>query len=196
MSEQTVERLRRLGACEDGRESTRDYDTIGDWWMTINRADWMLWLAERLGLDERRLRLFAVWCARQVQHLMTDDRSINALDVAECHAHGDATDEETRAAWAAEAAARAAEAAARVAEAAAGAARAGVPAEAAVWAAGAAAWVAEAAAEAAAAEAAAAARAARAAQSDKLREMFPACEINKLWSKLTSEKTKIEEVKK
>jgi hypothetical protein len=101
MSEQTVEQLRRLGACEDGRESTRDYDTIGDWWMATNRADWMLWLAERLGLDERRLRLFAVWCARQVQHLMTDDRSINALDVAECHAHGDATDEEARAARAA-----------------------------------------------------------------------------------------------
>jgi len=32
-------------------------------------------------------RLHAVWCARQVQHLMTE-RSIAALDVAERHAKG------------------------------------------------------------------------------------------------------------
>lgn len=39
-------------------------------------------------------RLFAVWCARQVQYLMNDQRSIDALDVAERYAHGQATDEE------------------------------------------------------------------------------------------------------
>ena len=39
-------------------------------------------------------RRYAVWCARQVQHLMTDRRSLDALDVAERHAAGDATDEE------------------------------------------------------------------------------------------------------
>lgn len=49
----------------------------------------------------RDSRLFAVWCARQVQHLITDERSINALDVAEKHAYGLATDEELAAAWAA-----------------------------------------------------------------------------------------------
>ena len=48
-------------------------------------------------LDEthnRDLRLFAVWCARQVQHLMTDERSIRAIDVAERFANGEATQEE------------------------------------------------------------------------------------------------------
>ena len=39
-------------------------------------------------------RRYAVWCARQVQHLMTDPRSIAALDVAERHAAGQASDEE------------------------------------------------------------------------------------------------------
>ncbi len=39
-------------------------------------------------------RRYAVWCARQVQHLMTDQRSLDALDVAERHASGAATDEE------------------------------------------------------------------------------------------------------
>lgn len=50
-------------------------------------------------------RLFAVRCARRVQHLMTDPRSLRALDVAEAHAWGRATDDELAAAkdaaWAA-----------------------------------------------------------------------------------------------
>jgi hypothetical protein len=43
-------------------------------------------------------RRYAIWCARQVQHLTTDQRSLDALDVAERHANGAATDEELAAA--------------------------------------------------------------------------------------------------
>lgn len=39
-------------------------------------------------------RMYAVRCARRWQHLMTDERSLQALDVAERHARGLATDEE------------------------------------------------------------------------------------------------------
>lgn len=39
-------------------------------------------------------RLYAVWCARQVQNLMTDPRSIEAMDVAERYTRGEATDGE------------------------------------------------------------------------------------------------------
>jgi hypothetical protein len=46
----------------------------------------------------RDSRLFAVWCARQVQHLITDHRSIDALDVAERFANGQATVNELAAA--------------------------------------------------------------------------------------------------
>jgi len=50
-------------------------------------------------------RLYAVWCARQVQHLMADPRSIEALDVAERYAYREATGTELAianvAAWAA-----------------------------------------------------------------------------------------------
>jgi len=49
-------------------------------------------------LSDKLMRLFAVRCARQVQHLMKDERSINALDVAERFAHGEATKEELDAA--------------------------------------------------------------------------------------------------
>lgn len=56
-------------------------------------------------LSEKLLRLFAVWCARSVQHLMEDERSIKAIDVAEAFANGRATEEELRAARAAASAA-------------------------------------------------------------------------------------------
>jgi len=47
---------------------------------------------------DRTMRLYAVWCARRVQHLMRDSRSIAALDVAERFANGQATDAELAAA--------------------------------------------------------------------------------------------------
>jgi hypothetical protein len=49
-------------------------------------------------IDAKTLRLFAVWCARQAQHLMTDPHSIAAIDVAEKFANGEATEEELAAA--------------------------------------------------------------------------------------------------
>lgn len=55
----------------------------------IEDAVWCLRAVE--GYD-REIRLFAIWCARQVQHLMSDPRSIAALDVAERFANGEATD--------------------------------------------------------------------------------------------------------
>lgn len=51
------------------------------------------------GLTVAQKRLFAVRCARRVQHLMTaDPRSLAALDVAERHTKGEATDAELAAA--------------------------------------------------------------------------------------------------
>ncbi len=67
-------------------ESNGIEDTL--WCLRVNDAEWA-----------RDSRLFAVWCARQVQHLMNDERSINALDVAEKFANGEATQDDLAAAW-------------------------------------------------------------------------------------------------
>ena len=48
---------------------------------------------------DRELRLLAVAFARQVKHLMTDPRSLHALEVAERFANGLATAEELGKAW-------------------------------------------------------------------------------------------------
>jgi hypothetical protein len=64
--------------------------------ISIEDRFWVVLREELLG--PKVLRLFAVRCARKVQHLMTDERSIKALEVAERFAFGEATDEELEAA--------------------------------------------------------------------------------------------------
>jgi len=110
----------RYGACREGREwAIQNCSSMRDAWDKLE-PDWLIWVATRPGvLTERELRLFAVYCARRVEHLMTDRRSKDAIAVAERFANGEATVAELKAAraaaWAAYAAAWAAYAAADVA---------------------------------------------------------------------------------
>lgn len=53
-----------------------------------------LWALRAVDGYEKEMRLFAVWCERRVQHLMEDERSIKAIDVAEAYANGNATQQE------------------------------------------------------------------------------------------------------
>ena len=66
--------------------------------LNSNGLEDALWALRAVKGEDARIRRFAVWCARQVQHLMTDPRSVAALDVAERYAEGLATDAELRAA--------------------------------------------------------------------------------------------------
>jgi len=66
-----------------------------------NGLDDALWCLRAVTGHDREIRLYAVWCARQVAHMMTDQRSIGALKVAERYANGLASKEELAAAWAA-----------------------------------------------------------------------------------------------
>lgn len=102
MSTQIKEFCDKHAACGDGRAWAPTHcKDMAEVWQTA-RPNWLVWVATRKGvLTENELRRFAVWSARQVQHLMNDERSIHALDVAERYANGDATDEELAAAYAA-----------------------------------------------------------------------------------------------
>jgi len=125
----TLNAIREHGPCEDGwrkllrhlgKTQADDEPLSIATILDSNGLDDALWCLRAVTGHDRELRLYAVWCARQVQHLMTDPRSLAALDVAERHANGLATDDELAAArdaaWAAGAAARAARAAARGAQ--------------------------------------------------------------------------------
>ena len=63
-----------------------------------NGLDDAIWCLRAVEGCEKEIRLYTVWCARQVQHLMPDPRSLNALDVSEAFANGQATKEELDAA--------------------------------------------------------------------------------------------------
>jgi hypothetical protein len=90
------------GACREGYLwATEHCTSMQEVWEKA-KPEWLIWVATRKGvLTDSELRRFAVWSARRVQHLMTDPRSLDALDVAERHAEGSATDEELAAARAA-----------------------------------------------------------------------------------------------
>lgn len=62
-------------------------------------AEDAIWCFSILPGHDSLKRHFAVDCADRMKHLMTDERSINALSVARRHAMGQATDEELAVAW-------------------------------------------------------------------------------------------------
>ena len=93
---------------------------------TCHRGDWLLWLGQKLNLGIKPMTLAKARCAKTVIHLMKDQRSIDAVNLAERFG---LTDEVTKddlraAANAAHAAAYATNAAANAADAAANAAHA------------------------------------------------------------------------
>ncbi len=94
-----------------GKTKADDEPLLFETILDSNGLDDALWCLRTLGHEHQRTcRLYAVWCTRQVQPLIIDSRSSAALDTAERHAEGKATDEELAAAWAAVgAAARAAD---------------------------------------------------------------------------------------
>jgi len=106
----TLNRIREHSPCSDGwtkllkhlGKTQADDEPVS--YLTIldsNGLDDALWCCRAEPQYAKEWRLYAVWCARQVEHLMTDQRSKDALDVAERHANGTATDAELAAARAA-----------------------------------------------------------------------------------------------
>jgi len=104
----TLNRIRACDPCAEGwakllaglgKTETDDEPLPYAKIVRINGIDDALWACRAEPQHAREWRLFAVWCARRMQHLMTDPRSIAALDIAERHANGTATNAELDAAW-------------------------------------------------------------------------------------------------
>ena len=110
----TLNRIAAQGPCSDGWRrllkglgKTRADDDVLTYAriVEINGIDDALWACRAEPQHAKEWRLFAVWCARQVEHLMDDPRSVAAINVSERFAHGMATQTELAAAgdaaWAA-----------------------------------------------------------------------------------------------
>jgi hypothetical protein len=110
--------LHSVNACPPAIDWAGD-KTIEQVVADCHRGDWLLWLAKKCGVELQPLTLAKAHCANTVRHLMTDERSIKAVDVAIAFGEGRATRDELDTAAAAAADARADAAAAFAAAAAA-----------------------------------------------------------------------------
>jgi hypothetical protein len=108
------ELLIKLNACKEAIEWAGDR-TIEEIVKECDRGDWLLWLAKKIGIELQPLTLAKGHCANTVRHLMENERSIKAVDMAIAFGEGRATMEELNNAAAASYAAAAASYAANAA---------------------------------------------------------------------------------
>jgi hypothetical protein len=94
-------KLEKLNACSEAIEYVKTQKTVLASWQNCERGDWMLWLAKRLNVDDKKLTMTKAMCAKQVEHLMKDQRSKDALQACFDYVNGKITKRKLAAAAAA-----------------------------------------------------------------------------------------------
>jgi len=113
-----IEILREINACEEACKWIAD-KTLQEAWDTCHRGDWMLtYYSRKYPEKKRELTLAKGHCANTVRHLMTDKRSLAAVDAAIAYGNSECSDEDLKKAAAEAADAYSAASAAYAAEAA------------------------------------------------------------------------------
>jgi len=72
-------KFERLSTCKEAIDYVRNQKSAILAWRNCERGDWILWIAKRLNVDDKKLTMAKAMCAKQVEHLMKDQRSKNAL---------------------------------------------------------------------------------------------------------------------
>ena len=103
--------IRKFKPCYDPAEVIKDeneelpvVEWVEKYRNLVHKKQDIIWLlCNKLYMSDRDMRLFAVWCAREALKLVDspDPRSIEACNVAERFANGEATSEELGVAYAA-----------------------------------------------------------------------------------------------
>ena len=86
--------IEQFNPCGDALEFRSKYNSFEESWNNCPRGDWMLWIAKKVGVDLRALTLAKARCAKTVLHLMKDDRSKKAIEIAESFGLGNVTKHE------------------------------------------------------------------------------------------------------
>jgi hypothetical protein len=89
--------LQSVDACNPAIEWAGN-KTIEEVVATCHRGDWLLWLAKKCDIGLQPLTLAKGHCANTVRHLMKDERSTKAVDIAIAFGEGKATRQELDAA--------------------------------------------------------------------------------------------------
>ena len=94
MKKTLKEFLEKNNACKGGYLFAKDL-TLEEFLATCPRGDWILWLFVKSNPDSlKELTLAKGHCANTVRHLMEDERSLRAVDVAIAFGEGKATKKE------------------------------------------------------------------------------------------------------
>jgi hypothetical protein len=102
----TLNKIREHSPCRDnwekllrglGKTQADDDPMWIDEILDINGLDDAIWCLRAVEGCDREIRLYAVWCARRVQHHVTDYLSVAALDFAERCARVDVNNARMRA---------------------------------------------------------------------------------------------------
>ena len=83
--------IEKFNPCSEAVRFYNSCQTSEEAWNTCPRGDWMLWIAQKIGVDLQTVTLAKALCANTVRHLMTDRRSKDALLVAIKFGRGRAT---------------------------------------------------------------------------------------------------------
>ena len=103
-----AELLKQYNACQGGAAWAKQFRSASAAWEACVNPEWMLWALDKIGYsDQSNLRLCAcefvretpLTDGRKVWDLLTDERSRNAIEVAERFAAGKAGEDELAAAW-------------------------------------------------------------------------------------------------
>lgn len=106
----TLNKIREHGPCEDGwitllkslnKTKPDDEPVAISYIIESNGLDNAVWCLRAVEGHDKEIRLFSVFCARQVEHLLTDEISSKAIDTAERYANGEATEDELSEAYSA-----------------------------------------------------------------------------------------------
>ena len=86
-------KLQETGACMEAVKYVQSCRNYRQAWNKCERGDWMLWIAKKIGIDDKILTHAKYLCANQVRRLMKDKRSIAAMDACKNYVEGKITRE-------------------------------------------------------------------------------------------------------
>ena len=94
-----TKKLKKLGACKEAILYVQTQKSPTKAWNNCERGDWMLYIAKRMNVNNRKLTMAKAMITKQVEHLMKDQRSKDVLQACFDYANGKITRKELNAAY-------------------------------------------------------------------------------------------------
>ncbi|MDR1335230.1 MAG: hypothetical protein LBK22_00185 [Tannerella sp.] len=86
--------IKKFNPCKEGLAYYKSKHSFAAAWKGCHRGDWMLWMAPRLGVDDRILIRAKALCANTVRDLIGDKRITGVIDASLRYADGEIDREE------------------------------------------------------------------------------------------------------